>query len=159
MKTGIFCRTESVAMTLKIMCTHPHYVTLGSHGKMASSHRVTNLEKIPVRISKDEAPTPLAFVYFRLVISSFLSLVRCVAFQSFSFCLLQLSQQARPHQGACLACLYSSALSSVILISILLYQSAAFVFLDGSWVSEGLQLWKDWLSICLSLAVIFAVLL
>ena len=32
----------------------------------------------------------------------FSSLVRCVAFQSFSFCLLQLSQQARPHQGACL---------------------------------------------------------
>ena len=26
---------------------------------MASSHRVTDLEKIPVRISKDEAPTPL----------------------------------------------------------------------------------------------------
>ena len=33
---------------------------------------------------------------------------------------------------------YPSALSLVDLISILLYQSAAFVFLDGSWVSEGL---------------------
>ena len=33
-----------------------HYVTLGSRCKMASSHRVTDLEIIPVRISKDEAP-------------------------------------------------------------------------------------------------------
>ena len=29
---------------------------------MASSHRVTNLEKIPVRISKDEALMPLSVV-------------------------------------------------------------------------------------------------
>ena len=29
---------------------------------MASSHRVTDFEKIPVRISKDEAPTPLSLV-------------------------------------------------------------------------------------------------
>ena len=70
------------------MCTYAHYVTLGSHCKMASSHRVTDLEKIPVQISKDEALMLWAFVYFLLVISSFLSLVRCVAFQSFSFCLL-----------------------------------------------------------------------
>ena len=70
---------------------------------MASSHRVTDLEKVPVGISEDEAPTPLlALVYFLLVISSFSNLVRCVAFQSFSFCLLQLSQQAISHQGACL---------------------------------------------------------
>ena len=27
---------------------------------MASSHRVTDLDKIPVRISKDEVPTPLS---------------------------------------------------------------------------------------------------
>ena len=33
---------------------------LGSHCKMASSHRVTDLEQIPVRISKDEVPTPLS---------------------------------------------------------------------------------------------------
>ena len=57
-----FCRTESVAMTRKIMCTYAHYVTLGSRCKMASSHRVTDLEKNPVRISKDEAPTPLSVV-------------------------------------------------------------------------------------------------
>ena len=30
---------------------------------MASSHRVANLENIPVRISKDEAPTPLSVVW------------------------------------------------------------------------------------------------
>ena len=39
------------------MHTCVHYITLGSHCKMAStssSHRVTDLEKIPVRISKDE---------------------------------------------------------------------------------------------------------
>ena len=29
---------------------------------MASNHRVTDLEKNPVRISKDEAPTPLPVV-------------------------------------------------------------------------------------------------
>ena len=57
-KTGIFCRTESVAMTLKIVCTYAHDVTLGSRCKMANNHRVTDLEKFPVRISKDEAPTP-----------------------------------------------------------------------------------------------------
>ena len=62
MKTGIFCCTESVAMMLKIMCTYAHYITLGSYCKMASSHRVTNLEKIPVRISKDEALMPLSVV-------------------------------------------------------------------------------------------------
>ena len=59
---------------------------------MASSHRVTDLEKIPVRITKgrssDAVVSSWAFVYFLLVISSFSSLVRCVAFQSFSFCLL-----------------------------------------------------------------------
>ena len=58
---------------------------------MASSRRVTG-KKIPVQISMDEAPTPFtgsswAFVYF-LLISSFSRLVTCVAFQSFSFCVL-----------------------------------------------------------------------
>ena len=41
------------------ICAH---VTLGSRCKMASNHRVTDLEKIPVRISKDEARTPLSVV-------------------------------------------------------------------------------------------------
>ena len=54
---------------------------------MASSYRVTNLEQISVRIAKDEAPTPLSVVG-PLFISSFSNLVRCVTFQSFSFCLL-----------------------------------------------------------------------
>ena len=62
MKTGIFSHTTSVTMALKIMCTYAHYVTLGNHCKMASSHRVTDLKKIPVRISKHEAPTPLSVV-------------------------------------------------------------------------------------------------
>ena len=62
MKTGIFCRTKSVTMTLKITCTYVHYVTLGSRCKMASNHRVTDLEKIPVHISKDEAPMQLSVV-------------------------------------------------------------------------------------------------
>ena len=34
-------------------------------------------------------------------------------------------------------CLHPDALSLVVLISVLLYQSAAFVFLDGSQVSDG----------------------
>ena len=50
---------------------HAHYVTLGSRCKMASSHRVTDLEKNPVRISKDEAPTLLS-VAGPLFISSLL---------------------------------------------------------------------------------------
>ena len=52
-------RQHISAMTLKIMCTYAHYVTLGSRCKMASNHRVTDLDKIPVQIFKDEAPTPL----------------------------------------------------------------------------------------------------
>ena len=44
---------------------HVHICALRHWGvaeKMASNHRVTDLEKIPVRISKDEAPTPLSVV-------------------------------------------------------------------------------------------------
>ena len=43
---------------------------------MASSHRVTDLEKMPVRISKDEAPTPSSVVG-PLFISSLLFLEPC----------------------------------------------------------------------------------
>ena len=53
--------TESIAMTLKIMCTYVH-ITLRSHSKMASSHRVTDVQKIPVQISKDGAPAPVSAV-------------------------------------------------------------------------------------------------
>ena len=52
------------------------------------------------------------------------------------------------------SCLHPNALSSVVLISVLLYQSAAFVFLDGSRVS--LELVMVSLALNLSLAVIFA---
>ena len=105
---------KNVAMTLKIVCTYAQYVTLGSRCKMASSHRITDLEKIPVQISLSvlaqlfissllfHLSRTLLGVYFLLVISSFSNVVRCVAFQSFLFCLLELSQQARLHQGACL---------------------------------------------------------
>ena len=57
---------------------------------MARNHRVTDLEKNPVRISKDEALTPLSVVgpLFPPCYLIFSSLVRWVAFQSFSFCLL-----------------------------------------------------------------------
>ena len=47
---------QAFSIVPKIMCTYAHYVTLGSRCK------VTDLEKIPVRISKDEAPTPLSVV-------------------------------------------------------------------------------------------------
>ena len=70
-KTCIFCRTESVAWRWKSCAHYAHYVILWSRCKMASSHRVTDLEKIPVRISKDEAPTPLSVVG-PLLISSLL---------------------------------------------------------------------------------------
>ena len=70
-KTGIFRHTKSVTMMLKIVCTCAHYVTLGSCCKMASNHRVTDLEKIPVQISKDEAPMQLSVVG-PLLISSLL---------------------------------------------------------------------------------------
>ena len=50
-------------LSLKIMCTYAHYVTLGIRCKMASSHKISaDLEKIPVRNSKDEASTPLSVV-------------------------------------------------------------------------------------------------
>ena len=50
---------------------YAHCVTLGSRCKMASSHKVTDLEEIPVRISKDKSPTPLSVVGL-LFISSLL---------------------------------------------------------------------------------------
>ena len=72
---------------------------------MASSHRVTDLEKIPVRISKDEAPTPLSVVGPLFISALLFHLSRALLgawhFILFSFCLVQLSQQARLHQGAC----------------------------------------------------------
>ena len=49
---------------------------------MASGHRVTDGEKIPVRISKDEALTPLSLVGPLFPPCYFLSLVRCMAFQA-----------------------------------------------------------------------------
>ena len=58
------------------MCTYAHYVTLGSRFKIASSHRVIDLEKIPVRISKDEAPTPLPVIEPLFISSLLLHLSR-----------------------------------------------------------------------------------
>ena len=116
MKTVIFCRTESVAMTLKIMRTYAYYnVILGSRCKMASSHRVTNLEQISVRISKDEAPTPLSvagplfissllfqlsrtllgawrFSLFRSVYSSFHNRLGLIREPAFYWCFILFSQ-------------------------------------------------------------------
>ena len=47
-----FLHTKNIAMTLKIMCTYAHYITLGSHCKMASNHRVIDLEKIQFESSR-----------------------------------------------------------------------------------------------------------
>ena len=104
------CSGESISQKM-LHISHPaeHSVWAQIH-----VHRVTDLERFPVRISKDEAPTPLPVVgpLFISPLSFHLSrallgawrfgLFRscCVAFRSFSFCLLKLSQQARPHQGA-----------------------------------------------------------
>ena len=73
-------------MTLKIMCTYVHYVILGSRCKMASSHRVTTLDKIPVQISKDEALTPLSVVG-PLFISSLLFHLSRTLLGAWRFCL------------------------------------------------------------------------
>ena len=51
-------------------------------------------------------------------------------------------------------CLHPDAMSLVVLISDLLCQSAAIVFLDGGRVSVGLV----WLSVCSSLAQLFLLL-
>ena len=92
-KTGIFCRTESVAMTLKIMCTYAQYVTLGSRCKMASNHTVG-----PLFISS------LLFHLSRALLGAWRF--------SFSFCLLQLSQQAGPFIGCFI--LFSLFVSSYV---------------------------------------------
>ena len=91
-------------MTLKIMFTYAHYVTLGNRCKMASSHRVTDFEKIPVRISKDEAPMPVSVVGPLFISSLLFHLSRALlgAWRFSLFLSVQLSQQVRPHQGACL---------------------------------------------------------
>ena len=54
---------------------------------MASNHRVSDLEQNPVRISKDEAPTPLSVVGPLFIFSMLFHLSRALPFQSFSFCL------------------------------------------------------------------------
>ena len=64
----------------------------GVAAKWLKTTNHNHFEKFPVRISKNEAGSDAivsswAFVYFLLVMSSFSSLFRCVAFQSFSFCL------------------------------------------------------------------------
>ena len=85
-----------------------HYVTLGSHCKMARNHRVTNLERFPVRISKDEAATLLSvvgpFIISALSFHLFRALLGVWRFSLFRsvYSRLKLSQQAGPHQGACL---------------------------------------------------------
>ena len=94
---------------------YAHYITLGSRCKMASSHRVTDLEKNPVRISKDEAPTPLTvvgplfissllfqlsrallgawlFSLFRYVYSSFHSRLDLIKEPAFYWCFILFSQ-------------------------------------------------------------------
>ena len=73
---------------------------------MASSHRVTELQKYPLEISKDEAPTPLSVVGPLFISCLLFHLSRTLLgawrfsfFRSvYSYCL----QQAGPHQGACL---------------------------------------------------------
>ena len=74
---------------------HVHICALRRSGEslqMAISHRVTDLETVPVRVSKDEAPTQLSVVgplippcYF--IFLSRTLIVRCVAFQPCSFSL------------------------------------------------------------------------
>ena len=60
------------------ICALP--VTLGSRCKMASSHRVNDLDEAPTRLS---VVGPLFFLLLESF-QSFANLVRCVAFQSFS---------------------------------------------------------------------------
>ena len=56
---------------------------------MVSSHRVTDLEKNPVRISKGEAPTPLSVVGPLFISSLLFHLSRALLGPwRFSFCLL-----------------------------------------------------------------------
>ena len=62
-------------MTLKIMCTYAHDVTLESRRKMASSHRVTDSSNLQ-GWSFDAIVSSWAFVYCLLVISSFSNLAR-----------------------------------------------------------------------------------
>ena len=69
-------------------------------------HRVTDLQKFPVRISKDDAPTPLPVVgpLFISPLSFHLSraLLGAWRFGLFRCVYSSFSQQARSHQGACL---------------------------------------------------------
>ena len=68
-------------------------------------HRVTDLERFPVRISKDEAPTPLPVVgpLFISPLSFHLSRALLGAWRFGLFrSVYSFSQQARPHQGNCL---------------------------------------------------------
>ena len=101
---------------------------------------------------------PLSRCWLTLLASSFFSenvvVVFSLFYPSFSPCVLSFSSLAYwPFRTRLLACLSRAAISHfscclhlftwrcfviVVLISVLLYRSAAFVFLDGSRVSEGL---------------------
>ena len=95
---------------------------------MASNHRVTDLEKNPFRISKDEAPTPLSVVG-PLFISSLLFHLSRALLGAWCFSLfrsVQLSQQAGPHQGGCL--LLGVLFSQFILVCFIICKNAKVLF-------------------------------
>ena len=77
----------------------------------------------------------LFFSSFSPCVLSFLSLVYWPFRTRLLACLIR---AAILHSLVVCICLHPDALSSVVLIRVLLYQSAAFVFLDGSRVSERL---------------------
>ena len=85
------------------ICALHHSGEQLQNGQQPQGYRLG--EKIPIRISKDEAPTLLSVVG-PLFISSLLFHLSRALLGAWRFSLfrsvLYLSQQARPHQGACL---------------------------------------------------------
>ena len=82
-KPRSMCSAQSISKKM----LHRSHTAEHSVWAQIHDHTVTDLDKFPVRISKDEAPTPLPVVgplfISPFVVPSFSSLVRCVAFRSF----------------------------------------------------------------------------
>ena len=108
---------------------HVHYVTLGSCCKMARNHRVTNLERFPVQICKDEAATPLSVVG-PLFISSLFHLFRALLVGSGS-----LSSPMREHRNfAQFYCISVTNFSSLWMYPLGNYMNKKNVFFAFLWL-------------------------
>ena len=113
---------------------------VGSLTLLASSFFSESVVVVFSSLSPPPPPPPFfyIFLYIYIFYHAFFLFSSLVYWPFRARLLACLIRAAILHFSCRLHCLHSDALSSVVLISVLLYQPAAFVFPDGSRVSEGL---------------------